>query len=133
MVDAFYQITVPEGGQIKITSTAFFTFTYVSIFSECGGEELFCGPALNEVLIDDLPPGEQAIIQFFSIETSNFFMCIEDVPPTINNTCNNATSVSVQNAVNCNENKINLSLSNNNLDYQPDCANTAVDLSLIHI
>jgi len=125
IVDAFYKITVPESGQVKITASA--NLANISIFSDCAGEELFCGSFIDDMLFENLPQGETITIQFFSTVASNFLMCVEDSPQTTNNTCDNAIQISVQNVANCGENSIGLSLINNNMNYQPNCEDIVAD------
>lgn len=88
--DSYYSITVPQSGKLNIVTSI--NDINIALFESCKGSSIFCGSvdSRNNLLVENLAPGEQLILQIFqSSYLSEFAICVAD--PVINNACENAT------------------------------------------
>lgn len=124
--DIFYRVTVPENGQFRIAGSN--SNVGFSIYSTCGTNSLVCKSRLNNNLLNNLPPNEEVILQFFAyITIHDFEFCLETAIPTANNDCSNATPIEVLPSYEILELSNFFNIENNNLSVTPVCYNDVRD------
>lgn len=118
--DAFYEIIVPPSGLINIKHSKEIG---IVLYTACGGNEIYCNQDYYNEIITDLTPGETLILQFFELYNSGAFnFCIEEIAPSLNNNCSNATSITVAENGNCQMHEVSLNnLNYNSLNIYPSC------------
>jgi len=91
-VDIFYELVVPQSGNIKIEHYA---SDGIAIYNSCMGNEIYCENGFNNtIIIDGLPAGETVILQFWKFSAENFELCLEALPGSASNDlCENAINL----------------------------------------
>lgn len=120
--DVFYKTIVPASGKILISVNKQIG---LSIYESCDQTEIFCENYIfRTLLIDNLPPEKEVILQFFqAYNPTDFELCIEDAKSSENNLCSNAKAISLQDF--CDE-MIPVTNKYNNLSLMPSCDQYAI-------
>jgi len=127
IADIFYKVTVPENGQFRVLSD---TYDFgLSIYTACDTNSLICKSNLSNNLIKGLPANEEVLLQFFQDDgPSDFELCLENAPSSVNNNCVDAISIEVSNQRECEGNSITAPLSNNSVNINPSCQSITADI-----
>jgi len=121
LYDAFYELTIPPSGQIRVKTE---NNPGVAIYSACDGISLFCEDYNRGNIIRNLPAGESVILQIFedSNYPSDISFCVEAVTPSINNNCVDATPITVAESGNCSMHQLSIAnLNYNSANIEPNC------------
>jgi|GEM_PF-2988414 len=120
LVDAFFQFKVPASGQVRISNFDNYTNVYIAVYDACDGTELFCNS--NEAIIKNLPVGENVILQLSVNEAYNTSFCIEEIPMSENNSCENAMPIIISSAdLNCEDYLKEINPAFNAITQMPAC------------
>jgi|GEM_PF-6443906 len=115
--DVYFEFTAPPNGYVKIVSEE---DLYMSIYDNCVSNLVICGFQENTV-VPQLTPGETYILQVFGRFSNEFDLCIFEVEPQVNNTCENAVFVNVATNNNCETVSFEFNNINNSLDINTSC------------
>jgi len=124
--DLFFEFQVPENGKIRVITNQ---LTGLSIYNNCNSATIFCEDAVDNKIIEGLPPGETLFIQTYHYNTSNTTLCLAEIKQSENDLCENATLIDVPLLTNGNlsEYFIESMLSNNTLQQSSGCADADAD------
>lgn len=128
LADAFFNILVPESGHVKIETNQRIG---IAVYEDCNQPALICNSSTDEIVITNLTPGETILIQTFqNWESEDFTICVSEAPPSPNNDCESAETISVNPPDVCNGFyfDVEVSIENNSINMEPACdENVQVD------
>jgi len=125
--DAYYQFIAPPSGSVYFPTE---DYVGASLYESCNQNPIFCGNENNGgIEMNNLTPGDTLIMQVFTFYLhSNLYIQLEEIAPTINNTCTDALAINVAPSGDCKNYEVDLSLKFNspnvilgcNVNVEPD-------------
>ncbi len=97
-LDVFYSFTAPSNGKVWVKLDGDISEGFISLYDNCGGNEISCNYINQKKLLTGLTPGQDYILQFsepdFQIDNVN--IVLEETPPApANDGCSHAEELTV--------------------------------------
>ena len=122
--DAYFKFTVPSSGIIRlIYNSSTYENNFAAVFyNDCNGLEIICFDERSDKIVPGLIPGEEIILRMVDRNMAQFDLCIVEVIPAINNTCENAAVIEVSELGMCIENFTLVDIEDNTLEMESSCS-----------